>query len=85
LQGEFEGAKDDSKRANGEVQRLKIRIQHLESLVAASGAAQAAAAVSSAQPSAQAAGGGRGDGAAAAAKPVASPSTLQELSFNCRY
>jgi hypothetical protein len=79
LQSDYDHAKDDHKRSIGEVQRLKIRVQHLESLVASSGSTQATAAVAVASDRAHVA------AATAASKPIASPSTLQQLSFNCKH
>ncbi len=81
LQADLEQAKSDSKRSTGEIQRLKIRIQHLESLIGSGGVAQAAAAVSFPLANDKAS----SHVAASASKPVASPSTLQELSFNCKH
>jgi hypothetical protein len=80
LQADFEQAKGDCKRSTGEIQRLKIRIQHLESLIGSGGGVQAAA-VSFPPTSDKAS----SQVAAPATKPLASPSTLQELSFNCKH
>jgi hypothetical protein len=79
LQSDFDQAKEDHKKSAGEVQRLKIRIHHLESLIASSITTPAASAVSFPGPS------NKAHPVAVAPKPVASPSTLQQLSFNCKH
>jgi uncharacterized protein YbcI len=81
LQLDFEQAKADSKRSNGEVQKLKIRIHHLESLIASGSGAQAVAAA----PFPQAANASAAMRSAPMSKPIASPSTLQQLVFNCKH
>jgi regulator of replication initiation timing len=81
LQADFDHAKEDHKKSGAEVQRLKIRIHHLESLIASSVASPAASAVSFPGPSAKA----PAPASAVNSKPVASPSTLQQLSFNCKH
>ena len=81
LQSDIEHSKAECKRSAVEVQRLKIRVQHLEGLIAAGSVAQAAAAVSFPPTSDKTI----GLTAAPASKPIASPSTLQELSFNCKH
>ena len=81
LQSDIEQSKAECKRSAGEAQRLKIRVQHLEGLIAAGSVAQAAAAVSFPPTSDKPI----GLAAAPASKPIASPSTLQELSFNCKH
>ncbi len=80
LQADFDHVKEDHKKSAGEVQRLKIRIHHLESLIASSVAAPAASAVSFPGTSEKSQ-----VPATIAPKPVASPSTLQQLTFNCKH
>jgi hypothetical protein len=60
---------------------LKIRIHHLESLIASGSGAQAVAAAPY-PPSANASAAVH---SASVSKPVASPSTLQKLVFNCKH
>jgi hypothetical protein len=85
LQADFDHAKDDLRKSHGEAQRLKIRIQHLESLMSSSGIAKAAAAAATSSLSPKTSVEQTANQPAPALKKLASPSTLQELIFNCKH